>query len=123
MNAYLSVQYCSRSSRKSGQEGGVPHPSMGCLTGFENVAVQLDCLFRIVSDQLLGLSALDDAEVYMSASDNVVSIERKFAPKSETSSICMSCFRTVRSTTPKALKRQEALHLAECLGPPLPIQP
>jgi hypothetical protein len=51
MSIWLSVQYCTRSHQDRGPNRG------------EHKGVELNCLSRIVSDQLLGFSAPDDTEV------------------------------------------------------------
>lgn len=80
--------------------------------------VELKCLFRTVSDQLLGLFALDDAEVSMSARKNHETPETEFTQKSETASICMFCFVTVRSKTPSYLRLAEDVHSQVCPARP-----
>ncbi len=44
--------------------------------------------------------------------------DKKFTRRTETSTICMSCFATVRSRTSEDLVLEEDLHLALCPGPP-----
>jgi hypothetical protein len=60
--------------------------------------------------------ALDDAEVRMPASQSDPNAEKEFTRKSETESICMRCYVTVRSQSATFLALAEDVHSQTCYG-------
>jgi hypothetical protein len=79
--------------------------------------VHCKSLSRTVSDQLLGLSAPDDTEG-SPLPDSQAPQSSDYTPKSETESICMFCFLTVRADVPHTLQMVEELHRLICYAVP-----
>lgn len=67
------------------------------------------------SDQLLRLSAPDDVEVYV-LNNKQEADDGGFTRRSETESICMFCFATLRSEYPDLLHLEERLHVMSCFS-------